>query len=85
MLLDERWRRRPVGLIAADREAADAPFIGPLYYLQRALGPFTEVREGTISQLLTRDLSVIVLADDAAARRAGARRADPMGGARAGC
>jgi hypothetical protein len=64
VLLDEFWRRRPVGLVAANPEAADAPFVGPLYYLRRALAPYTDVREGTIAQLLSRDLSVIVLADD---------------------
>jgi Domain of unknown function (DUF4159)/Aerotolerance regulator N-terminal len=64
VLLDEFWRRRPVGMVAANPEAADTPFVGPLYYLQRALAPYTDVRQGTIDQLLSRDLSVIVLADD---------------------
>ncbi|HSU05570.1 MAG TPA: DUF4159 domain-containing protein [Acetobacteraceae bacterium] len=64
VLLDERWRRRPVGLVTANPEAANAPFVGPLYYLLRALTPYTEVRQGTIAQLLARQTSVIVLADD---------------------
>ncbi len=64
ILLDERWRRRPVGLVTDNPEAANAPFVGSLYYLNRALQPYTEVRQGTIQQLLTRNISVLVLADD---------------------
>ena len=62
MLLDERWRRRPVGLLA-EQEGAETPLIGPLFYPRRALAPFTELREGTLSELLSRPISVIVLAD----------------------
>ena len=66
-LLDERWRRRPVGLLAPDA-SADAPLTGSLYYLRRALGPFVELREGNLASLLSRDISVIVLADQPLAR-----------------
>ena len=63
MLLDEQWRRRPVGLVAGGLDAADTPFDAPLYYLRRALQPFTELREGDLDTLLGRDLSVLILAD----------------------
>ena len=63
VLLDERWRRRPVGLLAGDPTTAATPLTGELYYLQRALAPTTEVRQGTLAQLLSRDLSVLILAD----------------------
>jgi hypothetical protein len=62
VLLDERWRRRPVGLLAAE-EGADTPLIGPLFYVRRALAPTTELREGNLAALLSRDVSVLVLAD----------------------
>ena len=62
VLLDERFRRRPVGLVSAD-SGADTPLIGPLFYVRRALGPTSELREGSVEQLLQRDVSVIVLAD----------------------
>jgi hypothetical protein len=62
-LLDERWRRRPVGILAGDLATADTPFAGPLYYLRRALTPFTEVREADLATLLQRELSVVILAD----------------------
>jgi hypothetical protein len=63
VLLDERWRRRPVGLLTSDMTSADAPLTGPLYYLRRALAPFTELRDGDLSTLLRGELSVLVLAD----------------------
>jgi Domain of unknown function (DUF4159)/Aerotolerance regulator N-terminal len=63
VLLDERWRRRPVGLLAGDLATADTPFSGPLFFLRRALSPYTEVREGDLASLLSRDLSVLILAD----------------------
>lgn len=64
LLLDESWRRRPVGLATANPDAANTPFTGKLYYVQRALGPYTDVREAGLDQLLGSDESVIVLADD---------------------
>ena len=62
MLLDEGFRRRPVGLVSAE-SGADTPLTGSLYYLQRALAPFTELRTGDIHALLSREIAVIVLAD----------------------
>jgi hypothetical protein len=67
-LLDERWRRRPVGLLAGDQAAlrqggGETPLTGPLVFLRRALAPYTELREGSLDQLLARNLSVLILAD----------------------
>ncbi len=61
-LLDERWRRRPVGLLAPE-DGADTPLIGPLYYVRRALAATAELRDGTLETLLTRPLSVLVMVD----------------------
>ncbi len=64
-LLDERWRRRPVGLLAGGSKgtSADAPLTGSLFYVRRALSPYAEVREGDAAELLARPLSVLVVAD----------------------
>ena len=44
----------PPGRPARRRSAtADTPFTGPLYFLRRALEPFTEVREGDLQTLLS--------------------------------
>ncbi|RYJ01316.1 MAG: hypothetical protein EON47_11165, partial [Acetobacteraceae bacterium] len=63
VLLDERFRRRPVGLLPGIEESADAPLIGDLFYLDRALGPFTELRRGPLDRLLARPIAVLALAD----------------------
>ena len=63
VLLDERWRRRPVGLLSGDLATADTPFTGSIYFLKRALQPFTELRQGDAATLLKRDISVLILAD----------------------
>jgi len=63
VLLDERFRRRPVGLVSGDTLEVAQPLLGDLYYLERALEPFAEVRSGSIDDLLGRDLAVLVLAD----------------------
>ena len=62
-LLDERWRRRPVGLLAGDAASAESPLIGQLYYLRRALAPYSEIRESDLTTLLAREISVLILAD----------------------
>jgi hypothetical protein len=63
VLLDERWRRRPVGILAGDAVAADTLLTGQAFFLRRALDPYTEVREGDLDALLSRELSVLILAD----------------------
>lgn len=72
MLLDERWRRRPVGIATTGAGDADLPLLSSLYYLGRALEPLAEVRRGAIDDLLARELAVLILPDggvsDAATR-----------------
>jgi hypothetical protein len=63
LLLDERWRRRPVGLVATGPLEEAQPLLSELYYLERALDPFTELRRGEIGELLRRELAVLVLPD----------------------
>ena len=62
-LIDERWRRRPVGLVSGDVSEAAQPLLSSLYYLERSLKPFAEVRRGGVEGLLSRELAVLVLAD----------------------
>ena len=60
------------GWSRATRRLPSTPLTGQLYYLRRALDPYTEVREGDLHTLLSRDLSVLVLADHVRGGRAGA-------------
>lgn len=63
VLLDARWRRRPVGMVSGRPEGENQPLLSELYYLERALNPVSEVRRGTAADLLQRDLAVLILAD----------------------
>ena len=63
MLLDERWRRRPVGLISGATVERSQPLLADTYYLERALAPFSEVRTGDLQDILKREVAVIILAD----------------------
>ena len=63
LLVDERWRRRPVGIVAPSSNGSAQPLLSADYYLQRALSPFTEVRRGRALDLLKRDLAVLIYAD----------------------
>ena len=50
-LLDERWRRRPVGLYSGNTLEASQPLLSSIFYLDRALNPFSDVRRGTVAEL----------------------------------
>jgi hypothetical protein len=64
VLFDERWRRRPVGIItAATDKAQTRPLLSEIFYLDRALGPYAELRKGPTRALLARRLAVLVVAD----------------------
>jgi hypothetical protein len=62
LLIDESWRRRPVG-IAASSSLSGQPLLSEDYYIERALAPFTELRRGLAPELLKRDLSVLIYSD----------------------
>ena len=62
-LLDERWRRRPVGLADADGQDAAQPLLSERHYLERALKPYAEVRRDSMAALLQRELSVLFVPD----------------------
>ncbi len=69
-LLDERFRRRRVGLLGGGNADSQQPLLSPLYYISRALKPFAEVREPdggdnleAIKRLINERISTMVLAD----------------------
>ncbi|MGF1629920.1 MAG: DUF4159 domain-containing protein [Kiloniellaceae bacterium] len=63
VLLDERWRRRPVGLVLAGTQQEAQPLLSESYYLDSALQPFTELRKGNVEDLLQRQLAVLAVSD----------------------
>ncbi len=69
-LLDDRWRRRTVGLVSGETRERAQPLLSPLYYITRALTPFADLREPnretlaeTVTELIDQRVSVIALAD----------------------
>jgi hypothetical protein len=70
-LLDKRWRRRSIGLVAsATGDTARTPLLASTYYLSRALNPFADVRQPesasageAITQFVEQKLPMMILAD----------------------
>ena len=65
VLLDERWQRRPVGVVSSTPLEGGQSLLQDTYYLERALAPFAEIRRGSIADLLHSQLAVLLLPDDA--------------------
>ncbi|MCX7354816.1 MAG: DUF4159 domain-containing protein [Alphaproteobacteria bacterium] len=65
-LLDERWRRRVVGVAALRAEGRSMPLLGEAYYLEKALAPYSEVRVGPIEALLAQPPSMLIMPDSGA-------------------
>ena len=62
-LLDRGTPRRAVGLVSGDNASGEEPLLSGIYYLQRALSPYADLRKGSISELLDRGVSVLILSD----------------------
>jgi hypothetical protein len=60
VLLDERWRRRSVGIVA-EAQDIEKPLLSDVYYSEKALQPFAEIQKGSLRKLLTLDLSIILM------------------------
>ncbi len=62
LLLDSTSHRRNVGIVSAN--ATDkAALADATYYIKRALEPVAEIQTGALSELLEKDLSVMILPD----------------------
>jgi hypothetical protein len=62
-LMDERWRRRIVGLVTAGTGGIEKPLLSDIFYVDRALAPFAEARLGDIDTLFKQTLSALILPD----------------------
>ena len=76
VLIDERWRRRPVGLAVLRAGERDLPLLGDLYYLERALSATSEVRPAPLDALLAQSISTILLPDTGALSEADGKALD---------
>lgn len=72
-LLDDRWKRRRVGLVSGASADVAQPLLAPNYYLSKALAPYADVREARadaadpIGSLIDDGVDVLVLSDMAIA------------------
>ena len=62
-LLDTGGTERRAGIVSASTAENEQPLLSDVYYLERALQPFAETQKNTISGLIARHVSVLVLAD----------------------
>ncbi|MDJ0613125.1 MAG: DUF4159 domain-containing protein [Rhizobiaceae bacterium] len=69
-LLDESNRRRLVGLISGEAFDQSQPLLSPLYYIARALEPFSDIRRAddanvtaSVPDLVNQGVNTIILAD----------------------
>jgi hypothetical protein len=62
-LLGAGARRLAVGLVSAGNMENEQPLLSSLFYLERALAPYADVRKGSIAEELARNDSVLVVAD----------------------
>ncbi len=69
-LIDDRWRRRRIGLLSGASADTAQPLLSPLYYISRAAQPFAEIREArdanaavALADLIDTGASVIAMAD----------------------
>lgn len=62
-LLDQRWKRPSVGLVAGGDIEVQHSLLSPTYFLARALEREADIRQDTLGRLLDRPPAVIVLAD----------------------
>jgi hypothetical protein len=60
-LFDRGAPRRSVGVVSGSQ--GEEPLLSGAFYLDRALGPYADVRKGAIGDLLARNVSVLVLND----------------------
>lgn len=66
VLLDERWRRRPVSIVTPRQGDETSALLSNTFYVQKALQPYAEVSTGDLPTLLKSEPAVLVLSDDVA-------------------
>ncbi len=70
LLIDERFRRRAVGIIENSHASAADPLTDENHYLTQAMAPFADLKTGAVDRLLQNKISVLVMADSATVTQA---------------
>lgn len=75
-LLDERWRRRPVGIVGDPSDSGAQPLLDEYHYLSSALEPFSDIRTGSLTDLADGGAAVIMVPDSVPLSLADRQRAE---------
>ena len=69
-LLDDRWRRKRVGLVTGESRDITQPLLSPLYYVERAIAPFAELNRQqaptmaeSVDQMIKTRVGMIIMTD----------------------
>jgi len=65
VLLDERFRRRPVGIMGERQTASGQPLLQEVYFLERALEPYASITVGDRATLLEQRMAILLVPDGA--------------------
>ena len=63
VLLDGRWQRRSVGLVSSRPRDSGHALLSEVFFIKRAVSPFSEIFHQPIAKLTAAECSVIVLPD----------------------
>lgn len=63
LLYDERWRRRPIGIVTDQAEGAGLALLSELFYVERALEPVGDLSRAELPVLMRTPMAVMVLPD----------------------
>ncbi len=63
ILLDDSWRRKSVGILSANLKIKNENYLSDIFYLTKALKPFSDLYIGDIDEVFAKNLSVIILPD----------------------
>ncbi|MBM3623094.1 MAG: DUF4159 domain-containing protein [Alphaproteobacteria bacterium] len=64
-LLDERYRRRPVGILGEKQTASGQPLLQEVFFLERALEPYAQLSVGDAATILNRQTAILLVPDGA--------------------
>ncbi|HEY0900728.1 MAG TPA: BatA domain-containing protein, partial [Micavibrio sp.] len=76
LLVDERFRRRSVGIIENSHDSSSDPLTDENHYLTQALSPAADIKTGAADHLLENKLAVLVMGDSATVTQAQKTRID---------
>ncbi len=62
-LLDDRWQRHEIGLVANETHTQGQSLLSETHYLEKALNPFYDIRKEDLSALIKSNVSLIALGD----------------------